>query len=128
MLIVVAPPHALAYGGAPAPAAFNAAGYNTGVYGWKSGGYEPGNLSSAENRKACHQPGWAKDLMGPNNSWAPCQMHDQQYNAWNDLDDSPVSFHTTEPVDVGNVDGWLANVGGGIYKSKPTQLLRMFAR
>ena len=83
MLIAVAPAHALAYGGAPAPADFNAAGYNTGVYGWKS---------------------------------------------WNDLDDSPVSFHTTEPVDIGSVDGWLANVGGGIYKSKPTQLLRMFAR
>jgi hypothetical protein len=31
-------------------------------------------------------------------------------------------------VDPLSVDGWLNDVGGGIYKARPTQLLRFFGR
>jgi len=37
------------------------------------------------------------------------------FNQWEDLDDSPVSWHITEAVDPCSTDDWLSKVGGGIY-------------
>ena len=37
------------------------------------------------------------------------------FNQWEDLDDSPIGWHITEPVDPVTTDGWLSAVGGGIY-------------
>ena len=33
--------------------------------------------------------------------------HDVYYNQWEDLDDSPVGWHITEPTDPAAADGWL---------------------
>jgi len=41
--------------------------------------------------------------------------NDPSFNQWEDLDDSPVAFHTTAPVDPMSVDSWLSKVGGGLY-------------
>jgi hypothetical protein len=45
----------------------------------------------------------------------PTGLHDPTYNALGDIDDSPVSWHITEPVNLEGVDPWLGAIGGGIY-------------
>ena len=41
--------------------------------------------------------------------------NDPFYNQWEDLDDSPIGWHITEPVDPCSTEPWLSAVGGGIY-------------
>ena len=49
----------------------------------------------------------------------PTGLHDPTYNIFSDpnyaLDDSPITWHITEPVDSDSVDPWLGAIGGGIY-------------
>ena len=132
MLIHVVPHHALysnatygAQGGAPPAPSFDAAGYNTSFYAWKSGSYDNNWWNGMRNREYCNQ--YLK-YGGDSNSDTSCRPHDVYYNEWGDLDSSPVSWHNTEPVDSTSVDSWLSDVGGGMYKARPTQILRLFAR
>jgi hypothetical protein len=127
MLIHVVPNHALAtygaQGGAPPAPSFDASGYNTSFYAWKSGAYDTGYWNGVRNR------GYCNDYLrngGDSNSDTSCRAHDVYHNEWQDLDASPVSWSTTEAVDPTSVDSWLNSVGGGVYKARPTQLLRLF--
>jgi hypothetical protein len=128
MLIHVVPSHALAtygaQGGAPPAASFDASGYNTAFYAWKSGGDGSGYWNGHRNRGYCNN--YLRNGGSAEEGDASCRPHDPYYNEWRDLDDSPVSWSTTEPVDPTGVDSWLNNVGGGVYKARPTQLLRLF--
>ena len=131
MLIHVVPHQALsatygAQGGAPPAPSFDAAGYNTSFYAWKSGSYDAGYWNGHRNRGYCNN--YLRNGWGDSNDDTSCRAHDVKYNEWQDLDDSPVSWSTTEPVDPTGVDSWLSNVGGGMYKARPTQLLRLFVR
>mmetsp|Transcript_4345 Transcript_4345/g.6402 ORF Transcript_4345/g.6402 Transcript_4345/m.6402 type:complete len:96 (-) Transcript_4345:248-535(-) len=74
---------------------FTPAGYNaTGIRTWNG-----------------HGPDWIFQG-GPDTS---DEMHNPQYNQWGDLDDSPISWTISEPVDPCSVSPWLSAVGGGIY-------------
>ncbi len=123
MLIHVVPQHALtnygAQGGAPPAPSFDAAGYNTSFYAWKSGGDGGGYWNGHRNRGYCNS---YLANGGSSLNDTSCQTHDVYYNEWHDLealDASPISWSTTEPVDPTSVDPWLSNVGGGMYKARP---------
>ena len=115
--------HMLAGGHPPGEPTFDAAGYNSGsgIYQWTGNSLGYG-LSGQTTRSICkdydqylRQQGWTKP--GQLSEWNPgCRGHDVSYNEWYSLDDSPSPFkHNTTPVDVGSVEPWLSNVGGGIY-------------
>ncbi|EKX37683.1 hypothetical protein GUITHDRAFT_116160 [Guillardia theta CCMP2712] len=121
--------HALANGDPPGEPQFNAAGYNSGsgIYAWKGGAWE--DWSGQANRVYCkswdkyfRQQGYVKP--GELSQWDPtCRGFDVNYNEWHNLDDSASPFKSnTTPVDPGSVDSWLSNVGGGIYRGRPTTL------
>merc|ERR1712216_679206 len=58
-----------------------------------------------------HSPDWIYEG-GPDSDGV---KHDVYFNQWEDLDDSPIGWHITEPVDPCETDGWLSTIGGGIY-------------
>jgi len=62
-------------------------------------------LNTCHSHYAWHQGGPDSTLV----------KNDPSFNQWEDLDDSPVAFHTTAPVDPMSVDSWLSKVGGGLY-------------
>ena len=72
MLIHVVPQHALtnygAQGGAPPAPSFDAAGYNTSFYAWKSGGDGGGYWNGHRNRCYCNN--YLRNGWGDSNVWA----------------------------------------------------------
>ena len=114
-------------GAAPPATHFDAGGYNDSFYAWKSGSYDNSFWNGGRNRGYCND--WIKDGGDSANGDSSCRPHDPTYNEWFDLDDSASPFKSiSTPVDPSGVDGWLNDVGGGVYKARPTQLLRFFAR
>jgi hypothetical protein len=114
-------------GAAPPPAHFDAAGYNDSFYAWKSGNYDASYWNGSRNNAFCNS--YLKRGGNSETGDSSCRAHDPTYNEWFDLDVSASPFKSiSEPVDPGGVDDWLNDVGGGIYKARPTQLLRFFAR
>lgn len=130
MLIHIVPHHSLAtygaQGGAPPAPNFDAAGYNNAFYAWKSGSYDGGYWNGGRNREYCNE--YLRNGWGDSNDDPSCRSHDVTYNEWHDLDDSASEWANPVTTDATSVDSWLSNVGGGIYKARPTQLLRLFAR
>ncbi len=41
--------------------------------------------------------------------------HNVYFNEYDSLDNSPISWHITEPVEADSVDPWMNAIGGGIY-------------
>ena len=110
----------LVQGGAPPPTHFDAGGYNNSFYAWKSGGDASFGLSGGRNRAYCND-----FLLGGGNSNddPTCRPHDPSYNEWHDLDSSVHNWNYSTPVDPNGVDDWVNNIGGGVYKAKPSALL-----
>ena len=74
------------------PTNFDAGGYNTGTWTWNE-----------------HPADWIYQG-GPTG-----HRHEVDYNQWHDLDDSVPEWHYGAPVNMGEVDGWLNDIGKGIY-------------
>merc|ERR1712216_105569 len=115
--------HSLYGRGSVPDTSFGADGFNDAIYTWAPtnnrwlNGGNGGTTSSYNWKPACKGAiqAW-KASAGLVGNWnTSCRAFDPYYNELFDVDTSERNWNNGVVTDPGSVDGWLNNVGGGIY-------------